>query len=278
MSFNHHIPAIRGATEGEREQHAKRSSPNIPVHRHAVGVSVGINVVDQAFLYGVAADSGIDIVGQAGLEPATFVASGLMRVKANHAITIAPVTQIGMEMYVRDCAARQATTAGLSRGGRATPAQFKAVASKLSKSLAPHKRFKQPVTIKDIDWYGANNNVLVAKLDTEDAGFEALRDVHGQIMKDLGGFGLGELDIYPPDHVTLLRFGTKRHPIEFTEDIKRYAKDVIYPELAGRQLALAGLALTKASGEPVPITSGLFKPSLLSGFSMSNDLERPIVS
>jgi len=276
MSHYNCGPAIRGATEGEREARPKRSTSNIPVHRHAVGVSVGVDVDDQIYLHQIATEAGINLVDNAGLEPATFVASGLLRVKRNHAITIAPVTQIGMEMYLRDCSARQIAkpTFGVGRKS-AVPSKYKSVADKLSRSLAKHKRFSKPIEIKDIDWYGVNNNVLVAQLDTDGEGFEALHDIHEQIMKELGGFGMKDLDIYPPDHVTLLRFGTKRRPIEFNDDNKSFARDLLRPELCGRQLSLASLALTRASGEPVPIKSGLYSTPLVSGFSMSNELEKP---
>lgn len=258
----------RSSTEPEKAQGVRRSTHNIPIHKHAVGVSATVDLDDQILLHAVSDTVGKEVVRKSGLDLLTFVESGLLRVKANHAVTVAPVTQVGMEMYLQDRQDRQddlRSPLGLFASVKPS-SKYKKVGLTLANKLENSQRLSKPIIIDDIDWYGENENVLVAKFDIDSPGFESLQQLREKVIEIFGEFGLKQLGIYPVDHVTLARFGTKRHPIEFNDDIKKYAQEITRPKLIGTELHLGGIALTRATGEAIPIRKKSYDPSELTAY------------
>ena len=269
MSNTHIGPAgPRSSTEQEKRFGVKKSTPNTPIHRHAVGVSAIVETEDQILLHTIANTVGRETVRKSGLEVETFVESALLRVRANHAVTIAPVSLVGMEMHVQERLQHQQelhSPLAMFAPKKVSP-KYKKVGETLAAQLGNSQSFYDPLTISDIDWYGENENVLVAKFDTTTSGYEFLQDLRKKVIKIFGGFGLEQLGIYPTDHVTLARFGTKRHPIEFNEDIKKYAEEITRSELVGTEISLAGVAVTRVAGDTIPLRKRSYDPSALDAY------------
>ena len=267
-------PYSRASFSPEKSPGVKRSHTNIPVHPEAIGLAARVSPEEQMALFAMTQDACEEILHFAGIKSSTLAASGLLRIKTAHAVTIAPVSQVGMQMHEQALTDRQrartAESARVALGHSAKQRRFKQFAKSIRIGLSDVVMPPPAVVVEDIDWYGANENVLVARLDTSHPDFQRITEMRQVVTDALTGLGIAEPDIYPADHITLARFGTKRRPIEFVDDVKAMAKDVLRPELVGTAVSLGDFILTKVDGESTPV-----KPSALRTFrvSVSNELE-----
>lgn len=274
MSRSSTGPYARGSIGHEKTLGTKRSHIATPVHPDAIGLAASVSVEDQLALFAVTQEACGEILSYAGIKASTLAESGLLRIKTGHALTLAPVAQVGMRMHEQVVSERQkARTADSYPGVRSASLRtrkFKGFAKSIRLSLSELVTPPPDVIIEDIDWYGVNENVLVARLDTTQPDFDRIIEMRQVVTDALAGLGIAEPDINPADHITLARFGTKRRPIEFVDDVKAVAKDMLRPELVGTAISLGDFVLTKVDGEATTV-----RPSVLfnSRVNVSNDME-----
>jgi hypothetical protein len=275
MSFNNTCPRPRANTTPERGIGAKRSPEYVPTHKHAVGVAVKASAETSLFLKQVTVDTANEVIGRSGLELATFIASGFRRVNERHAVTVAPVTLIGAKMHLADIARRkkEENSPELRAKNASKPFGYKRFTSVLAGRIN-RIHLIDPLVISDVDWYGNNDNVLVAKLDTETEGYERLERLYNRVLGTLSKFDLDHLGMTPPDHVTLARFGTNRRPITFNDDIRSFTLELARPIMIGAQVQLGEISLTSSSGNPIPLKKREYAPKELTAYQAWKDRAR----
>jgi hypothetical protein len=238
---------------GQAPKQAKSRYDKAPVHKDAVGVYAPISAASTDRLVGVTRFLLPEIIASHGLEYETARLTEGFKPKDSPRVTIVPVAETGKEMTRQ---ARKESKEG-----------FRNLQKEMLLRLGRFAGINSRIKISGFDWYGDYNNVLVARLDESSKEYTRLLEVQGEAQEVLSSVGLRSEYLYGPDHISLLKQGTRANPLESDEEHKESTIRLFHERLTGETVAFSGLSLITAANKEFPI-----KSPFRSGLSFSNEI------
>lgn len=223
ISSDHHTKQV--------VESSRHTIANTPIHRRALGLYATLSVESQNMLSSHAHAIGQEICDADRIDYDEMLRSGQYNIREGHRITVAPLTQIGSAMHT---SARGCQTTNPFVGSRHR-ANFNRLKPEVIRRLNGYSDLRGKARIVGFDWFGTNGNVLVALIDESTDIYKKMLGAQNSVRRSLATVGIDDCDLYPPNHITILRMGTKKNPYVLSDEAKTIATDMSLAKLGNRK-------------------------------------------